>query len=177
MTARIAPIDPKTATGRAKEIFEGPLKGKEFNIFKSMANSSAALDTYASLSAALAKGQFSAKEREVVQLTLGQANNCDYCVAAHTVIGKGAGLTEEQTIEARRASMKDAKLNALSKFVMALHEKKGFVSDSDFQAFTAAGYSPAHAAEALANYTLALYTNYFNHMNNTPIDFPAAPKI
>ena len=177
MTARIAPVDPKAATGRAKELFEGPLKGKEFNIFRSMAASPAALECYTALSGTLAKGALGAKEREVVQLTLGQANNCDYCVAAHTVIGKGAGLTEDQTIEARRGSMKDAKLNALAKFTLALHEKKGFVSDADFAAFTSAGYTPAHAAEVLANYTLALYTNYFNHMNNTPIDFPAAPKI
>lgn len=177
MTSRIAPIDPKTATGKAKELFEGPLKGKEFNIFKSMAASPAALESYAALSGAVARGQLSPKEREVIQLAVGQANSCDYCVAAHTLMGKGAGLSEDQTIEARRGSLKDAKLAALAKFALALHEKKGFVSDADFQAFTGAGYTPAHAAEALANYTLALYTNYFNHMNDTPIDFPAAPKV
>ncbi|MFA6046906.1 MAG: carboxymuconolactone decarboxylase family protein [Phycisphaerales bacterium] len=175
--SRITPIDPKTATGKAKEIFDGPMKGKEFNIFKSMAASPAALETYVVLSGTLAKGQLSPKEREVIQLTVGEANNCGYCVAAHTMMGKGAGLSEDQTVEARRGHLKDSKLDALAKFALALHEKKGFVSDGDFQAFTAAGYTPAHAAEVLANYSLALYTNYFNHMNNTPVDFPAAPKI
>lgn len=175
--SRITPIDPKTATGSAKQIFDGPLKGKEFNIFKSMAASPAALESYVTLSGTLAKGQLSPKERELIQLTVGEANSCGYCVAAHTLMGKSAGLTEDQTIEARRGHLKDPKLNALASFALALHEKKGFVSDSDFQAFTGAGYTPAHAAEVLANYSLALYTNYFNHMNNTPVDFPPAPQI
>lgn len=174
---RLAPIDPTKATGRAKEIFEGPLKGKHFNIFKSMANSPAALDVYLGMAGALSKASLSDKEREVVQLAVGEANNCGYCLAAHTAIGKGAGLTELQTIEARRGTLADARLNALAKFALALHEKRGFVSDADVAAFHEAGFSPAHLAEVVATYALAVYTNYFNHVNQTPVDFPLAPKI
>ena len=39
---RLNTIDPATATGKAKEIFDGPLQGKHLNIFKGMANSPAA---------------------------------------------------------------------------------------------------------------------------------------
>lgn len=174
---RIPPVNPATATGRAKEIFDGPLAGKHFNIFKSMAVSPAALDTYLGMAGALSKAALNAKEREVIQLAIGQANNCEYCQAAHTAIGKSVGLTDAQTIEARRGTLSDPKLNAVAKFALALHEKKGFVSDSDYKNFKAAGYTDAHAAEAVASYALALYTNYFNHMNNTPTDFPAVPAI
>jgi uncharacterized peroxidase-related enzyme len=174
---RIAPIDPAKATGRAKEILEGPLKGKHFNIFKSMAASPAALDVYLGMAGALSKASLSEKEREVVQLAVGEANNCGYCVAAHTAIGKGAGLSEPQTIEARRGTLADAKLNALAKFALALHEKRGFVSDADLTTFKAAGYGDAHVADVVATYALAVYTNYFNHVNQTPVDFPLAPKI
>lgn len=175
--ARITPVDPASATGRAKEIFEGPLKGKHFNIFRSMAASPAALDVYLGMSGALARGELSAKEREVIQLAVGQATNCDYCIAAHTAIGKGAGLTEAQTIEARRGTLSDPKLDALAKFALKVHEKRGFVSDADLATFKGAGYSDAHVAEAIANYALALYTNYFNHVNDTTSDFPAPPAI
>lgn len=174
---RLNLVNPASATGRAKEIFEGPLKGKHFNIFKGMANSPAALDVYLAMSGALNAASLSAQEREVIQLAIGQANNCDYCVAAHTAIGTMVGLTKEQTIQARRGSMADPKLAALAKFALAIHEKRGFVSDADLSAFKAAGYSDAHVAEAVATYALALYTNYFNHVNHTESDFPPAPAI
>lgn len=174
---RMTMIDPATATGHVKDVFEGPLKGKAFNIFKAMAHSPAALDAYLGLSGALGRGLLSGKEREVIQLAIGQANNCDYCLAAHTAIGKGAGLSEAQTIEARRGALAEPKLNALAKFALNLHEKRGFISDADLKAFLAAGYNEGAVAEVVANYALAVYTNYFNHVNQTTTDFPPAPKI
>lgn len=174
---RIKPVDPATATGRAKEIFEGPLKGKTFNIFKAMASSPAALDVYLGMSGALAHSGLNAKEREAIQLAIGEANNCGYCVAAHTVIGKGAGLTDAQTIEARRGKVEDPKLGALVRFALAIHEKRGFVSDADVTAFKNAGYTDGSIADTLATYALAVYTNYFNHVNATEVDFPAVASI
>ncbi len=174
---RITPVDPATATGKAKEIFAGPLAGKHFNIFKSMANSPSVLDAYLGLSGAISHGTLNAKEREVVQLAVGEANNCGYCVAAHTAIGKSVGLSETQTVESRRGTLADAKLNALAHFALALHEKRGTVSDSDVSAFKAAGFTEGQIGEVVANYSLAIFTNYFNHVNQTPVDFPAAPTI
>lgn len=175
--SRLAVIDPATSTGRAKEIFGGPLAGKHFNIFKAMANSPAALDVYLGMAGALDKASLNFREREVIQLAIGAANNCGYCEAAHTAIGKMAGLTEAQTIEARRGSLADPKLDALAKFALAIHEKKGFVSDQDVSRFRAAGYNDAAIAETVAAYALAIYTNVFNHVNNTATDFPPPPKI
>ena len=85
-------VDPATASPAAKAIFDGPLKGKHLNIFKGLGNSAAALEAYLGMSGALAKGGLTAQERELIALTVGQANNCGYCVAAHTAIGTGAGL-------------------------------------------------------------------------------------
>ena len=175
--ATITPIDPAAATGRAKEIFEGPLKGKSFNIFKAMAVAPAALDAYLGMSGALSKGVLTPAEREVIHLSLGQARSCDYCVAAHTAIGKGAGMTEAQTIEARKGTMADPRLNAMAKFVLQLEEKKGFASEADVAPFRKAGYTDAHLAETIAHVGLATFTNYFNHVNHTPVDFPPAPAI
>lgn len=175
--SRITPIDPNQATGPVKEIFDGPLKGKHFNLFKSMAQSPAAINFYLGGAGALAKAGLSAKEQEVIQLVTAQANNCEYCLSAHTAIGKMVGLTDEQTLEARRGRVQDAKLGALAKFAASLHEKRGFVSDQDVQAFKAAGYTEANIAEVIATYALGVYTNYFNHVNQTPVDFPAVAKL
>lgn len=176
--ARLHTVDPGAATGRVKEIFDGPLKGKHFNIFKGMGNSPAALDMYLAMSGALSNASLSAKEQEVIQLAIGQANDCGYCQAAHTAIGKGAGLSEDQTIEARRGGVpSDPKLDALARFAVALHEKKGFVSDDDLSNVRSAGYDDGAIAEVVAVHALAVYTNYFNHVNDTEIDFPPAPSI
>lgn len=175
--ARLKTIDPSNATGEVKEIFDGPLKGKHLNIFKGLANSPAALKGYLGLAGALNHGALSGKEREVIQLAVGQANGCEYCVSAHTGLGKAAGLTDEQAIEARKGKMSDPKLNALAAFATALHEKKGYVSDSDLESFTSAGYDDGAVVEVVASYALATFTNYFNHVNETALDVPAAPKI
>lgn len=174
---RLSTIDPKTASGKAKELFEGPLKGKELNIFKAMANSPAAVQAYLNISSALSEGKLSDKEREVIQLTVSQANGCDYCLAAHTAIGKQAGLTDDQTIGARRGKVGDQKFDALATFALALHEKKGWVSQNDLDAFRKAGYDDGHIAETVATYAQATFSNFFNHVNETPVDLPAAPQI
>jgi AhpD family alkylhydroperoxidase len=175
---RLHTVDPATATGRTKEIFDGPLKGKHLNIFKGLGNSSAALDFYLGASGALGGASLSAKEQEAVQLVVGAANDCGYCQAAHTAIGKGAGLTEEQTVAARRGRIEDdPKLEAVTRFAGALHEKHGFVSDDDVAAFKSAGYGDDAITEVIAVYALATFTNYFNHVNQTDIDFPAPPAV
>ena len=175
--ARLHVVDPAAAAPAAKEIFDGPLKGKHFNIFKGLANSPAALQAYLNLSGAVGGGSLSAQERELIALSVGQANNCGYCVAAHTAIGAGAGLSADQILAARRGSVADTKHDALVKFTLALHEKRGFVSDADLASFRKAGYGDGHVAEVVACYALNVFTNYFNHVNDTAIDFPAAPAI
>lgn len=174
---RLNNVDPKNATGKAKEIFDGPLKGKHLNIFKGMANSPAALQAYLGMAGALGEGSLSGAEREVIALVTAQQNTCDYCLAAHTHIGKGAGLTEAQTLEARRGEMADAKLNALAGFTKALLEKKGFADEGDIRAFKQAGYTDEHVVETIANVGLNFYTNFFNHVNGTDVDLPAPPAL
>jgi uncharacterized peroxidase-related enzyme len=174
---RLSVIEPTKATGRVQELFEGPLKGKAFNIFKGLANAPAALEFYVATSQALNGASLSAAEREVIQLAIAEANACDYCTAAHSAIGKMVGLTEAQTLEARRGTMADPRLNALAHFALAIHEKKGFVSDEDLARFRSAGFNDGHVAEVVAVYAQALFTNYFNHVNRTEVDFPPVPAI
>jgi len=176
--SRLPVIDPDQAQGRIKEIFQGPLKGKHLNIFKGMANSAPVLDAYLSLAGAAGKTSLSPAQREVVQLAVSQANNCEYCVAAHTKIGQDSGLTEDQCIGARRGSIPDdPALDAVAKFALAIYEKHGFVSDDDIASFKAAGFSDAQVAEMVVVYSLATFTNYFNHINETECDFPVPAAV
>ncbi len=174
---RLNVVDPATETGRVKEIFDGPLKGKHLNIFKGFANSPAVLDAYLAMSGALNNSSLSGKDREAVALAVGQANDCNYCLAAHTALGKMAGMSEAETIAARRGDSDDPRIAALTKFAQAIHEKRGWVSDDNLATFRAAGFSDGEVAEVVAVYALNLFSNYFNHLNETEIDFPAAPAL
>jgi uncharacterized peroxidase-related enzyme len=176
---RLNTVNPNEASGRVKEILDGPLSQvKDKNIFKAMANSPVGLEAYLGLGGALKQGNLSGKEREVIALALGEANGCDYCTAAHTAIGQGEGLSEDQTVAARKGdSLGDEKLDALRTFAIAVNEKKGFVSDQDIKDFKDAGYTDAEVVEVVANVAMNMYTNMFNHVNETEVDFPKVPAI
>jgi uncharacterized peroxidase-related enzyme len=176
---RLKTVTPDAASGDVKAIYDDltAKKGKVFNIFQGMGNSAAALKAYLSAAGALAGGELSPHDREVIYLGLSQANGCDYCLAAHTLISKGAGLSEDQVLAIRRGEPQDAGHQALLSFVRRVQETKGFVDDADLTAVRAAGYSDGQIAESIAFIGLATYSNLFNHVYGTELDFPAAPAI
>jgi uncharacterized peroxidase-related enzyme len=177
--SRIKPVDPAKATGPAKEMLDAIQKkmGKVPNIFRAMANSPAALGVYLGAAEALSKASLSPAIREQVALTVAQVGSCDYCLAAHTVIGRGAGLTEEQTLAARKGTGTDPKATAALVLARKIVQARGDLSDADIANARKAGLNDGELTEVLAVTCLNIYTNYFNHVNGTDIDFPAAPKL
>lgn len=176
---RIAPVALASAQGPAKDLLTGVQKkfGMVPNMMATMAQSPAALDGYLSFSGALAKGSLDARVREQIALIVGQSNACDYCIAAHSVIGKGAGLTEAEVLAARRASASTPRVGAILALASKLVETRGHLTDVDLTAARGAGVSDAEIAETVANVALNIYTNYFNHVAATAIDFPKAPAL
>jgi len=176
---RLNTVTPEQAEGKTKEIYDNlkQAKGKVFNIFQGMGNSAAALNAYLSMNAALAEGELSPQDREVVYLGVSQGNGCDYCLAAHTLIAKGAGFSEEEVVSVRQGEPSDAKHQALLKFVKQVIDTKGFVDDAEVTAVRDAGYSDGQIAEAIAFIGLATYSNLFNHVYGTELDFPKAAEV
>lgn len=176
---RLHVVEPNEATGEVKEIFgvfEQKL-GKVINIFKGMGNSAAALKAYTGLSGALGAGELAAEDREAIYLSLSEKNDCGYCVAAHTMLAQKAGLTPEEIIEFRRGTSSNAKRDALIRFVFRTVETNGFVDDADVEAVREAGYSDGQIAESVAMIALVTYTNLFNHVFGSELDFPPAPDL
>lgn len=177
---RLNVVDPATAAGKAKELFDGPLKGKHLNIFKGLANNPAILEGYLQFSGALKAGRaLSPAEHEVVALTVGQLNGCEYCLAAHTKLAGGAGLNIDQTVKIRKGQADDDRHAALSKFVTALVEKRGSVTDAELTEFRHAGFGDDAVVETIGAVALNYLTNFFNHVNNTERDsfFEPAPAV
>ena len=94
---RIAPLDPATATGKTKQLFDGVQTklGLLRNFFRVLGNSPAALEGYLNFSGALAGGALNARVREQIALAVAEGNLCSYCLSAHTFIGGKVGLSEK----------------------------------------------------------------------------------
>ncbi|MFC1754670.1 carboxymuconolactone decarboxylase family protein [Thermoproteota archaeon] len=168
------------APEEAKEIFESITKkvGRMPNIYAGVANSPSTLKAFLEFRANQSKGgRFSQKEAEAISLAIGQENQCTYCLAAHTVLGKMAGFSEEDTIELRKAQSDDPKLSALAKLSKEIVATKGRPSQEVIDAFFKAGYDQAALVELIGHVSANIFTNYFNHIADTPIDFPVAKEI
>jgi len=176
---RLNEIHPEQATGPLKPIYEDVTAkmGKVVNIFQGMGNSPAALKAYLSMSAALAEGDLSPQDREVVYLAVSERNGCHYCVSAHTMLAERIGLSNEEVLAARTFQSPDAKRAALLDFTRKVIDTKGFVAEDDIDAVRDAGYSDGQIAEAIGYIGLATYSNLFNHVHDTPLDFPAAQQL
>ncbi len=142
------------------------------NIFQTFANSPAVLDFYMQGSGALGNTSISAQLRESIALTVAGANSCDYCASAHTKIGEGAGLGADELAQNLRGQSSDSKTLAALDFSALLVEQRGEVNDNDVQALRDAGYTDGEVLEITAVVAFNIFTNYFNHVADTDVDFP-----
>jgi len=174
MSTRIETLNPETTTGKSKELFDAVQKKLGFipNLVKVFGNSPATLQTYLSLGQLTASGNFTNKYREQLALAIAETNNCNYCLSAHTAIGKMNGLTEEQTEQSRQGIANDTKAQAGLQFAKAVTENRGQVSSEVIKAVKAAGYNDGDILEIVLNVVSNTLTNYVNHLAETEIDFP-----
>jgi uncharacterized peroxidase-related enzyme len=171
--SRINVIDTEQNTGKRKELLDAVQTklGITPNMTKTMAQSPAVLDAYLRFSDALG-GTLNAEIREQIALVAAEQNGCGYCASAHTAIGKMVGLDENAILSARKAHAEDRKIDAALQFAKIVLERRGHVSDEDLNAVREAGYSDGEIAEIVANVALNVFTNYFNEVAKTEIDFP-----
>ena len=175
---RITAINPVEASGKAKQLLDGvhAKLGMTPNLMKTLAAGPAALEAYLNIGAALSTGHLDAKFREQIALAVAQANSCEYCLSAHTTVGKMVGLKPEEIAASREAHSADAKRDAGLQFVQALVVQRGQVSDQALAHVKAAGFSEGDIAEMVAHVAMNIFTNYFNHVARTEVDFHIDPR-
>jgi uncharacterized peroxidase-related enzyme len=176
---RINPINAEHASADQQQILTNVKQGLGLvpNLVSTLAQSPAAAHAYLAFSGALAKGSLSRKLQEQISLVVGETNACDYCLAAHTLLGGKAGLTPDETLAARAAESADPKTEAALVFAKKIVTERGQVTDEDVAGLRQHGYTEGDIAEIVANTALNIFTNYFNHVAGTVVDFPAAPKL
>lgn len=146
--------------------------GSRPNIFKTFANSPAVLDFYLSGSKALGGTALSAAQREQIALVVAGANHCDYCASAHTAIAKGAGVSEDEAAHNLNGKASDDKTQAMLTFSRKMVDARGNLNDADVQVVRDAGFSEGEIVEMIAVVCVNIFTNYFNHICDTEVDFP-----
>lgn len=152
--------------------------GKIPNLYATIGYSSSALKSMLETEISLAhNSSFTAKEREAINLIVSQVNECDYCLAAHTTLGKMRGFTEEDTLEIRKGSFSEVKLDAVIKLAQSIANNKGNAEREVLENFFNAGYDEKALIELAALVALRSFTNYVFANTQIPIDFPLAQTI
>lgn len=176
---RVQLIDPaNTTANRAATLAQIQAGfGATPNMFKAVANSPAALQAMWGAFGALGKGTIGAKLGEQIAVAVAEQNKCDYCLAAHTALGKGAGLTAQQLAAAQAGQSGDPQVAAALAFALKLVSQRGQVSDGDVAALRGAGFGDEQIVEILAHVALNIFTNYVNVAFDVPLDFTPVPLL
>ena len=177
MTAFSVPARDEV-TPENQALFDNLKKALGFvpNLFATFALSPTALGMYLTLQNA--KSSLRPKEREVINLVVSQVNACEYCLAAHTAVGKMLGFTETQIVEIRRGRASfDTRLDALARFVREVAQERGHVSAQVTDAFLGAGWTQANLVDVIMIVGDKTISNYLHSVTKIPVDFPAAKKL
>lgn len=175
---RIATPDIASATGETAEVFAQITKaaGAVPNTFATIgALDPAALKSVLAADCVLAAGSLGKRDLETIKLLVSEIAGCDYCIAAHTMLGKMAGLSLQTMKQVRSFQPTgDEKRDALVRFVRLLQQYSGTIPPSEFFAIKAAGYTDPQIVEISLAIAVTVFTNVFIRANDTAVDFPAA---
>jgi uncharacterized peroxidase-related enzyme len=164
---------PDTAPDGAAEILVASKKAYGFvpNLHGVLAESPSMLKAYKTIGGIFDESSFSATERQLIILATSRYNECDYCMAAHTIVA-GMQKVPAEVVEAIRGDrpIADARLEALRTFTTAVIEKRAWLAEEDIAAFLEAGYSKAQILEVILGISFKTLSNYTNHLANTPLD-------
>lgn len=172
--SRITVIDNDNANSEQRELLDAIQSqlGMVPNFLKVFANSPAALRAFLGLHGIASEGSLDAPTRERIALALAQQNACEYCVSAHTAMGRKAGLNSAE-IEANRAgTSQDSKAAAAVKFAKTLAEHNGEVTTAEILEVRNAGYSESDIVEIITHVGLNVLSNIIGKASQVEIDFP-----
>lgn len=177
--SRLTALDPEEATGKTKELFEILQRemGMIPNMMRVLGNSSATLNAYMCFNEGMSHSTLTSTLRELIALTVANANGCDYGNAAHSFVAREIGLNAPTTDDARHGIHSDVKITAALRFAKEVLSKRGAVSDETIQHVKAAGYTQGEIIDIIAQISLSIFTNYINIAAVTDIDFPKLAPI
>ena len=171
---RINPVTDASAPDKSRPMLQNLRKalGGVPNILATLANSPAALQAYLGFGQALSGSKLSNAAREQIAVAIAGENSCGYCASAHTALGGKAGLAADELARNLRGESADPRTQAALDFARAVVIKRGHIADADLAAARQAGYGDDEIIDIIAVVAINIFTNYFNHIAGTEIDFP-----
>ncbi|QIL86327.1 carboxymuconolactone decarboxylase family protein [Vibrio sp. HDW18] len=170
--SRILPIShPQNETAITLTAIRQKL-GMVPNLYATIAHSSKVLNAYLAFNQTLSEGRLTAKQRELIALAVGQANHCQYCLSAHTLLAENLGLNKDQILLAREGKADESLDQTIIQFAIQVIDQQGVLSDEQFNFARENGLEDELVFEVLAQITANIFTNYSNHIAQTSIDFP-----
>ncbi len=142
------------------------------NMFRAVGNSPAALKSMWGSFGALGGGVIPAALGEKIAVAIANRNACEYCLAAHTALGRKAGASSQEMAAAQGGESEDPKTAAALTFALHVVEGRGQIAEADVAQLRAVGFSDEEIVEILAHVALNLFTNYVNVAFAVPVDFP-----
>lgn len=175
--SRIAIVNPETATADQAALLDAiqAKLGMVPNFLKVLANSPAALRAFLGLHGIAEEGSLDPQTRERIAVAIAQGNACEYCLSAHTAIGRKAGLSGVELDANRAGSSLDARAAAAVVFARALNENIGDVTQAEIDAVRQAGFNEAEIVEIIAHVGMNILTNLVGKASRVDIDFPKVP--
>lgn len=164
------PLNTNDSTGLLAQINQA--FGATPNMFKAVSNSPAALKSMWGSFGALGGGKIGAKLGEQIAVAIADRNDCEYCLAAHTALGRKAGATSEEMSAAQAGQSADPKTAAALRFAVAVVANRAKIDDEHVEELRKVGFSDEEIVEILAHVALNLFTNYVNVAFQVPVDFP-----
>ena len=172
--SRITTVTDDIAHNEQKELFAAikAKLGMVPNFLRVFANSPDALKAFLGLHHIAESGALSPATRERIAVALAQKNECQYCLSAHTAIGRKAGLNSEEIDNNRTGESQDAKAAVAIKFARSLVEHMGEITTAELQAMRDAGFSEAEIVEVITHTGMNVLTNILAKASRVVIDFP-----
>jgi uncharacterized peroxidase-related enzyme len=164
----------ESAPAASRPLLEGLGRSIGFvpNLFAVFAESPAALRGGLAIFEAFSSSSLSPAEQQLVMLAASEANDCEYCVAAHSTLAKRYAKVDAALVDAtrRRERLADAKLDALVTFTRRVVEQRGWLAEAEVAAFLDAGYTKAQVIEVLLGVGMKTFNNYVDHIAHTPLN-------
>lgn len=172
--SRIHVVTNETASAEQQALLDAiqAKLGMVPNFLKVLANSPSALRAFLGLHGIAGEGSLDLQTRERIAVALAQQNSCEYCLSAHTAIGRGAGLSGDEMDANRAGSSQDAKAAVAVRFARSLVEHKGEVTTAELLEVRNAGYSDADIVEIITHVGMNILTNILGKASRIEIDFP-----
>lgn len=154
------------------------MNGKLAPVYLQYANSEPALQAYLHMERALAQGNLDDRTLEAIKLSVSERTGCDFCLSVHTFKGKKVGLDDATQLAIRRGEATgDDYLDTVIGIVRAFFTRRGALPEKTLQQARSVGLSEASLLDICLAVSTIVFTNISNHVNDTDLSLPPAPKI